>query len=87
MRVPVHPEKVEQVRRPQEEARVAHAQHQPRASSIQHRVVKIQSITVEFLPVSFVNQRFELLELWRPGIRRQDFEVRIRRIEIDGELD
>src|SRR5216684_5566851 len=87
MRVTVHSEKVKQVRRPQEEARVTHAQHQAGASWTQHRVVKVQSIAVEFLPVGLFNQRLELFELRSTRIRRQDLEVRISGIEIDSELD
>src|SRR5215510_11257170 len=50
-------------------------------------MTKIQSVTIEVLPVCVIDQGVKLLELRRIGIRSQNFEVRKRRVQINSKPD
>ena len=76
MCVSMHADKIQDIRRPEKETRITHAQHETRAPRRQRGMAEVQRISVKVLPIVVVNQRLKLLELWRAGIRRQDFEVR-----------
>src|SRR5258708_4326313 len=53
------------------------AEHKPCTPRRQHGVLESQRITVKLFPVTLENQRFELLELRRPGVGCQNLEIRV----------
>src|SRR5437667_10581224 len=50
-------------------------------------MVESQRVSVEFLPVGFEDERFQLLELRRARIGSQNFEICIGRIQITRETN
>src|ERR1051326_3060123 len=80
-------EQVRELRRSEEETRVAHAEHQSRAPRCQHGMFEVERVAVKLFPVVLKNQRLQLLVQRRSRIRRQQFEVRARRAEFASEFN
>src|SRR6266496_2449871 len=50
-------------------------------------MVESQRVSVEFLPIGFEDQRLQLVELRSAGIRSQNLEIRVRRVQITSETN